>query len=104
AAAEPEPGGPRGGRRWEVPGPAAPTPVWAGRIPPTAVNRCSPLPSGPEVDERTGRGRRGNGDQESNSGVVNSRSLVSRCWASTMRTVPDFDRMTIDWVVAPPPP
>jgi hypothetical protein len=28
-----------------------------------------------------------------------ARSLPSWCWESISRIVPDFDRMTIDWVV-----
>jgi len=32
-----------------------------------------------------------------------SRSLSRRWYASMTRTVPDLDRITIDWVWAPPP-
>ncbi len=32
-----------------------------------------------------------------------SLSFDSRWYASIIRTVPDFERMTIDWVVQPPP-
>ena len=32
-----------------------------------------------------------------------SLSLDSRWYASIIRTVPDLERITIDWVVQPPP-
>jgi hypothetical protein len=38
----------------------------------------------------------------SKSTVEYSRSFVSRWKPSIIRTVPDFDRITIDWVVHPP--
>ncbi len=38
----------------------------------------------------------------SKSTVEYWRSLVSRWKPSIIRTVPDFERITIDWVVQPP--
>ncbi len=50
------------------------------------------------VDGRTGvRGPRA----QPNSMALYSDSLCSGCRASIRRTVPDLDRMTRDWVLAP---